>query len=177
MSAKPWPVWRKFKLNERTINNTGTSEVDNKCFMQANVAQQNIPNVLTHPIERTLSITRRQNAKSSSNFQSVARTENMNFLSRLTPVLNASEITEGKIVQRKSCARAEAINIISFFVSAIILKKRLRKRERTKRRLGKKSMCHKIISHHSIPFTKWLSVVAKGLYLFFMMEIPTQPNN
>ena len=147
------------------MNITGMSEGD-KCFMQANVAQQNITNVLTHPIERTPSITRQQNAKNSSNFQSVARTENMNSLNRLTPVLNASEITERKIVQRKSRARAEAINIISFFVSAKILKERLRKRERTKRRLRKKLMCHKVIPHHSM--------VAKSLYLFFVMEVPTQ---
>ena len=78
---------------------------------------------------KDISITRQQNAKSSSNFQSVARTENMNSLSILTAVLNASEITEGKIVQRKSRARAEAVNIISFFVSAKILKKRLRKKK------------------------------------------------
>ena len=59
---------------------TGTSEGDNKCFMQANVAQQNITNVLTHPIERTPLITRPQNAKRSSiDFQLVARKENMNF--------------------------------------------------------------------------------------------------
>ena len=169
VSAKPWLVWQRFKLNERTMNITGASEGD-KCFMQANVAEQNITNVLIHPINRTLSITRRHNAKSSSNFQSVGRTENIEDHgepSRFTPVLNASEITEGKIVQRKSRARVEVINIISFFVNAKILKKRLRKRKRTKRQLGKKPMCHKVIPHHSIPFTKWLSVVAISLYMVF----------